>query len=115
MSWEHFEPTCAAVKANKPLMDLFEKNMAQYPELVDGEEDFAGGASDVGNVSQVVPTVHPMIKMVTNEAGCHTTEFRDALQLPYAKERGIEAIKILVETGLDLLEDPKLAYSLKTK
>lgn len=115
MSWEHFEPTCAAMKANRALRDLFAKNMSQYPELVDGDEDFAGGASDVGNVSQVVPTFHPMIQMVTNGAGCHTTEFRDALNLPYAKERNVEAIKILVETGLDLLEDPDLASSLKNR
>lgn len=115
MSWDHFEPTCAAMKANRTLRDLFANNMSQYPELVDGDEDFAGGASDVGNVSQVVPTFHPMIQMVTNGAGCHTTEFRDALNLPYAKERNVEAIKILVETGLDLLENPELAYGLKVK
>lgn len=113
LEWHHFEPDCEAMIINKTIRDLFKKHMEKYPELVDGDEDFAGGASDVGNVSQVIPTFHPMIKMVENGAGCHTAEFRDALQLPYAKERGIEAIKLMVETGLDLLEDPQLAYSLK--
>ena len=113
LEWHHFEPDCKAMIVNKGIRDLFKKNMAQYPVLVDGEEDYAGGASDVGDVSQVVPTFHPMIQMVENGAGCHTIAFRDALQLPYAKERGVEAIKILVETGLDLLENPEIAYSLK--
>jgi len=113
LEWHHFEPTCEAMLVNKGIRDIFKKNMEQYPALVDGEEDYAGGASDVGNVSQVVPTFHPMIQMVENGAGCHTIEFRDALQLPYAKERGVDAIKIMVETGLDLLENPDIAYNLK--
>lgn len=115
MSYEHFEPTCDAMLVNKQLRDIFKKNMEQYPELVDGEEDYAGGASDVGNVSQVVPTFHPFIKMIESDAGCHTVEFRDALRLPYAKERAVDAVKILVETGLDLLENPEIAYSLKVE
>ena len=115
LEWHYFEPECEAMIINKTIRDIFKKNMEQYPEFVDGDEDFAGGASDVGNVSQVIPTFHPMLKMVENGAGCHTVEFRDALQLPYAKERAVEAIKLMVETGLDLLENPDIAYSLKVK
>lgn len=113
LEWHSFEPECEALLINKGIRDIFKKNMEQYPAFVDGEDDFAGGATDVGNVSQVIPTFHPMMQLVENGAAVHTVEFRDATLLPFAKERGVEAIKILVETGLDLLEDPDLAYSLK--
>jgi len=112
LEWHHFEPTCAGLLINKNLEKLFVENMKDFPEFVESGDRFAGGASDVGNVSQVIPTFHPMMKFVENGASVHTVEFRDASLSDYAKERAIDCIKILTKTGLQLLEDRELAYSL---
>lgn len=115
MKWAHFEPTCEALITNPVLMELCRDHLPEFPELTESGIDFAGGASDTGNVSQVIPTFHPMIKMAQHGEGCHTEAFRDALLQPYAKERAIDSIKLLTEIGLDLLADPELAYSLKVR
>ncbi len=115
MHWEHFEPTCQAMKTNKKLKNIFAKNMEKYPHFKDGDITYAGTATDVGNVSQIIPVIHPMMKMVTVEAGAHTIKFRDALLKSYAQDRAVEIIKILVETGLDILSDPEMAGQLKVE
>lgn len=113
MEWHHFEPTCAGMSPNMKLVDMLKDILKDYPVYVEGDDKFSGGASDVGNVSQVVPTVHPMMKITEKPGGNHTTEFWEQLMLPYAKERNIEIIKIFAELGLQLLEDPELTASLK--
>ena len=89
--------------------------MEKYPHFKDGDITYAGTATDVGNVSQIIPVIHPMMKMVTVEAGAHTIKFRDALLKSYAQDRAVEIIKILVETGLDILSDPEMAGQLKVE
>lgn len=113
LEWHHFEPTCAGMAPNKKLVEMFKEIMKDYPQFEQGDYDFAGGASDVGNVSQIIPTLHPMMKISESGAGLHTEEFRDSLMLPYAVDRCMEVIKVLAELGLQLLEDPELTKSLK--
>ena len=113
MTWEHFEPTVESVISNPKLRELMLDITKDYPEFEEGDDNFSGGGSDIGNVTQVVPTLHPMLKIVDNGAGLHTEEFRDALFTPYALKQCEDVIKVMTELGLRLLEDPELAKSLK--
>lgn len=62
------------------------------------------GSSDVGNISQVVPTIQPSIKIGDNLLG-HSPEFRDAAISREGDEALIVGAKALSLTALTLLMD----------
>jgi amidohydrolase len=68
-------------------------------------------SSDVGNVSQALPTIHPWIGILPPGAAplaLHTEAFRDAGLTPLALDRMRTAACALALTGLDVLADPAL-------
>lgn len=65
--------------SNRVPAELFAENMHRLG--VEGEQPPAQGgvgSSDIGNVSMVVPTIHPYLKIVDGDVSGHTPEFRDA-------------------------------------
>jgi amidohydrolase len=90
---------------NPKLYDLAEANMlALGLELSPPDERM--GSSDMGNVSQVVPAIHPYVAIGPEEMGGHTAEFCQAAGSPAGHEGMIQAAKILAMTAVDLLADP---------
>ncbi len=71
------------------------------------------GSSDVGNVSQVVPTIQPTICITDGPTPWHTEESKAASK----SEKGLASIvlgaKALALTALDLIEDPALLRQIK--
>lgn len=71
------------------------------------------GSSDVGNVSQVVPTIQPTICITDGPIPWHTEASREASK----SEKGLASIllgaKALALTALDLIEDPALLAQIK--
>ena len=66
------------------------------------------GSSDVGNVSQVIPVIQPMIRISDVPVAGHSVEKREACR----SESGLQSIalgaKALALTALELIEDPAL-------
>lgn len=71
------------------------------------------GSSDVGNISQVVPTIQPNVSISDDYIAGHSIEFKAAAR----SEKGLHSIavaaELLAETALDLLEDPALLGQIK--
>ncbi|GAA3016255.1 M20 family metallopeptidase [Tetragenococcus solitarius] len=71
------------------------------------------GSSDVGNVSQVVPTIQPNVSIADDYIVNHSEEFKQAA----CSEKGLNSIEVaaelLAKTALDLIEDPKLLKQIK--
>ena len=71
------------------------------------------GSSDVGNISQVVPTIQPHISITDVPIVGHSQQMVDAS----ASQKGMEAIvkgaKALAWTALDLFENPELLAKVK--
>jgi amidohydrolase len=71
------------------------------------------GSSDVGNVSQVIPTIQPMIRISDTPVAGHTIEKREACK----SETGLSSIalgaKVLALTALDLIQSPALLRKIK--
>ncbi|HEX6031344.1 MAG TPA: M20 family metallopeptidase [Tepidiformaceae bacterium] len=62
-----------------------------------------GGATDMGNVSLVLPAIHPMVGIPTEAGGAnHTPGFTAAAATPGAHAAAIRAAKGLAFTALDL-------------
>jgi amidohydrolase len=90
---------------NPKLYDLAEANMAALG-IVLSPPDERMGSSDMGNVSQVVPSIHPYIAIGPEEMGGHTVEFCEAAASPAGHEGMIKAAKMLAMTAVDLLAEP---------
>ncbi|MEV6349258.1 amidohydrolase [Actinoplanes sp. NPDC051851] len=59
-------------------------------------------STDMGNISHVVPSIHPMIGLRGVTATPHTHEFTAHTATPAADEALIHAAKLLARTGYDL-------------
>jgi amidohydrolase len=99
---------------NPTLVRLFKANLEALGvevEVATGEERM--GSSDIGNVSQVVPTIHPYIAIASEEIGGHTAEFREASASPGGHEGLIRGAKALAMTAVDLLAEPSNVVAAK--
>ncbi len=92
---------------NPKLVSLFKANLEALGlevELATGKERL--GSSDIGNVSHVVPTIHPYLAIGPRELGGHTAEFREAAASPAGRAGMLNAAKALAMTAVDLLAEP---------
>jgi amidohydrolase len=106
------EIICAGLDENERLAELFRETLNEYGVEEDGHKILLG-ASDIGNVGQVIPTIHPMLKVVQNGEGLHTSEFLEASFAPYAKKQMMLGIELLAMTGLKLFQNQDLIGELK--
>ena len=90
---------------NHKLYDLAEANMTALGLVLDTPDERMG-SSDMGNVSQVVPAIHPYVAIGPEDMGGHTAEFCAAAGSPAGHEGMIKAAKILAMTAVDLLAVP---------
>jgi amidohydrolase len=108
-----FSPTGPRYDARWPnpkLVALFTENAAALGldiEQATGEERM--GSSDIGNVSQVVPAIHPYLAIGSDSSASlagHSIEFREASASPAGVEAMILGAKALALTAYDLLAKP---------
>lgn len=80
---------------------------------IDTEAKTSLGSSDVGNVSQVIPTIQPTVSISDDYIAGHSEEFKAAAK----SEKGLQSIAIAAEllalTALDLFEQPALLEKIK--
>ena len=102
---EHpYEP----MKRNATLLDLFRANMKAIGVKESPEVKDRLGSSDVGNVSQVLPTIQPLVQIAPDGTPIHSRAFEAAAVTPLAREGLKGAAKTMAMTTYDLLADPAL-------
>lgn len=92
---------------NPRLVALFTGNMASLGvemEQATGNERM--GSSDMGNVSQVLPAIHPYLAIAPEEVAGHSAEFRQAAASPAGHRAMILGAKAMAMTAVDLLAEP---------
>jgi amidohydrolase len=99
---------------NRALGRVFEKNLASMDiEIEQGPEDKGLGSTDVGNVSQRVPTISPTLKIAGLRAPCHSPGFARAAGSKPGLEMMMQATKTLALTGAVVLKDAKLRREMR--
>ena len=73
---------------------------------------FGGASTDMGNVSHVVPSIHPMFGIHTKE-GNHTAGVTGAAATSEAHAETLTASKAMAMTAVDLFTDPAMLESVK--
>jgi metal-dependent amidase/aminoacylase/carboxypeptidase family protein len=66
------------------------------------------GSSDIGNVSQVVPAIHPYLSICDDSIAGHSKEFAQASASDEGHEAMIKAAKALAMTAIDLFTNSEL-------
>ncbi len=92
---------------NNPVMTgLFAANSASLgrPMPIEAEVGASGGSSDMGNVSQVVPSIHPMVGIATDGAVNHQKEFAAATINPSGRRAIRDGALAMAHTVIDLAE-----------
>lgn len=74
------------------------RTVSREPEL--------SGSTDMGNVSHLLPTIHPMIGYDTAGAKQHTAEFASAGTTPGADKAVLDGAIAMAWTALELAADP---------
>ncbi len=104
----------ATLRNNPTLARLFRQNMqslGRKMQLSDPSKAF--GSTDMGNVSQIVPSIHPTVAIAPVEVAAHSPEFASAA----ASEAGIkgllDAAKALAMTVVDLVAGPEIVIRIK--
>ena len=77
-------------------------------QVFDTRDDERVGSTDMGNVMQVLPGIHPYVSISNDAIPGHSTAFRDHARTPEALERALVSSKALALTALDVLLDPAL-------
>ena len=107
VEWSNFENSNDNLNPSEKLAATYENNLklAGVNNIAEPEESL--GSTDMGNVSQVVPSIHPYIKIGDELIG-HTVEFRDATMSKKGHQALIKAAQAMALTGYDILNDNEL-------
>jgi amidohydrolase len=97
--------TYAPMKNNMILAGLFKKNLESLGRQVEAfDPRFGLGSTDMGNVSQVVPSIHATIAIAPSEVLIHTPEFA-AVAASQAGHKGLlDAAKAMAMTVADIFQ-----------
>ena len=97
--------TYAPMKNNMILAGLFKHNLESLGRAVEDFDPRSGlGSTDMGNVSQVVPSIHPTIAIAPREVLIHTPEFAAATISEAGHSALLDAAKAMAMTVADILQ-----------
>jgi len=109
-----FEGGASTMKHNRTLDERFAANLAAYG-VVDQPPTDNLGSSDMGNVSHVIPTIHPSIAICAEGVPGHSIEFREAAASPRGDEVTLLAATTIAQTAYELYADPGLVEAAWTE
>ena len=100
---------------NNALSQAFITNLKETSEHPVHPQKISYGSIDMGNVSQVVPAIHPYIGL--NEPGliAHTTAFADKTITDEGHQVIADGALALAKTGYDVLTNPELLKDIQAE
>ena len=103
-----FSGRSTVMRNNEVLARLWSGNLTAAG-VADGEPVAElSGSSDMGNVSLVMPAIHPCLAICDEGVAGHSIEFRDAAAMPRADDVTLLAAILVAQTAWQLLSDPSL-------
>jgi amidohydrolase len=98
----------APMRNNLALAQLFARNLESLGRRVMSMEPYLGfGSTDMGNVSQVIPAIHPTVAIASPDVLLHSHEFVQAAVSESANKGLLDAAKAMAMTVADLLGEPE--------
>ena len=98
----------AAMRTNAPLAEAHRSNLATLGRQTRDQPSRSMGSTDMGNVSALVPAIHPTIAVAPPEVGIHSREFAACAASEEGHRGLLDAAKAMAMTAIDVLTDPDL-------
>ena len=94
---------------SQPLAERWAAHMRALGQPVQTTlDDERMGSTDMGNVSQVLPSIHPYVGIAAEGTPGHSTAFRDAAGTPEAHAAALFAAKAMALVAIDVLAEKAL-------
>ena len=104
----------APMRNNLTLARLFQQNMQSLGRRMQlFNPNSALGSTDMGNVSQLVPSIHPIVAIAPKNVLGHSPQFAEAAASETGIRGLIDAAKALAMTAVDLIVNPNIATKVK--
>jgi amidohydrolase len=84
-------------------------------QVFEARDEERVGSTDMGNVMQVLPAIHPYIAISPDAIPGHSIAFREAVLTVEAHEAALAAAKALALTAIDVLADPEVYRRARTE
>jgi amidohydrolase len=109
-------PLYAEWRNNLVLAELFGETVrALGVDIEPGGPDTPAGSSDIGNLSQLLPTIHPYIQIAEPGTPSHSDAMREAAATPFAHDRTQVAATGLARVVADLVTEPGLLAAVRAE
>jgi metal-dependent amidase/aminoacylase/carboxypeptidase family protein len=105
------DPAYLEMRDNGPLVERYVANAARVGrDVVDPDVVGAAvvGSTDMGNVSHLVPSIHPMIQVAPAHVAIHTSEFAQWAVAPEGDRAALDGAKVMAMTAADFWLRPEL-------
>ena len=112
---EWLNPAFANLISNDPLVELYVANarrLGRHPS-VPTPDTAVTGSTDMGNVSHVVPSIHPMIGVSPSDVVIHTPGFAEHAGGPRGDLAVLDGAKALAMTAADVWLGDGIVESLR--
>jgi len=104
----------APLRNNLALARLFRQNMQSLGrKVLLANPTKAFGSTDMGNVSQIVPAIHPDFAIAPKEVTTHSPEFAQAAASEAGIKGMLDSAKALAMTIVDLMANPEIVARVK--
>jgi amidohydrolase len=108
----HEDEEYAPMLHNRPMVERYRRNGEALGKQFFEMKDLTSGSSDMGNVSQVVPSIHPNFG-VGAVTSTHSPEFTAAACTDVAHAAMLQTAEALAMTGVDVALEPGLIDEIK--
>ena len=104
ISFDWQKNTYADLVDNLPLLTSYVQNSAQLgrdltTDLLPGT---GGGSTDMGNLSYLVPSIHPMLQVAPHGVSLHSAQFAEFTASKDADKAILDGAKIMAMTAIDM-------------
>lgn len=103
------------LRNNLTLAELFRQNINSLGRQMPLSGESRVGSTDMGNVSQLVPGIHPTIAVAPEEVVIHSPEFAKVAASEAGIKGMLDAAKALAMTVVDLVASPKTVSQVKAE
>ena len=109
---------CSDLKPIESLKNIYKRHAESLgitffdlKSITSSGKDLSAGSTDMGNVSYVAPSIHPIYRI--GDAFNHTKEFTAASGLPEAQKPTLDSAKALLMTAVEVITDEDLLKEIK--
>lgn len=98
-----------AMRSNCALAEAYRRNMeALGRQVQECDSGRSLGSTDMGNVSALVPAIHPTVAIAPPDVTIHTPEFREVAASEVGHRGLLDSAKAMAMTAVDVLVDADL-------